>query len=78
MLYNDYLLSDLAEQRMRDFTREAETQRLLRQAGIRRRTIPVRLASLALGRLGGLLVNVGERLQGNAAPRETWLSAGEC
>ena len=79
MMYSDHLLRDMAEQRMQDWMREAETERMLRQAGLRRDTISMRLARALLGRLGYLLVTVGERLQGHAAPlQETSLSAGKC
>ena len=67
---NDYLMRYLAEERMRDGLRQAETRRLLRQAGNDRRGRPSRPVCRLLAGLGHLLVALGRRLERYEMPYE--------
>lgn len=58
----------VAEERLQDCLRKAETDRVLREAGIDRRGWASRLACELLCGLGHVLVALGQRLEAYALP----------
>jgi hypothetical protein len=58
----------VAEERLQDCLRKAETDRVLREAGIDRRGWASRMACRLLYRLGHVLVALGQRLEAYELP----------
>jgi hypothetical protein len=63
ILPNAEMAKQVAEEQRQDLLREAETYRLLRQAGIGRPSWPSRQVCWLLSRLGHVLVILGRRLE---------------
>lgn len=70
MLYpNSDMARSVAEERLRDCLRKAETKRVLREAGLVQQSRLPRHFCLVLSRVGQWLVVVGRRLEQYATPQ---------